>query len=92
MVKHVRGRASVFSTCSFGLTIPDKVEFAKKLYETGINAVVLNRSHYANADEQDEVVLKTMDIMFHLTGNIPFGIYECPVPYKRTLSGDTMQN
>src|SRR5690554_3878389 len=41
VVKQVRGRIPVFATGSFGLTIADKAAFSKKIFDTGINAVVL---------------------------------------------------
>src|SRR5579871_3960362 len=41
VVKCVNGRVPVVATGSFGLTINDKAEFARKIYDTGISAVIL---------------------------------------------------
>src|ERR687890_720964 len=41
VVKQVRGRVPVVATGSFGLTIADKAEFTKKIYDTGVAAVIL---------------------------------------------------
>ena len=86
IVTYVKGRVPVVATGSFGLTIEDKAEFAKRIYETGINAVILITGHYANVEDNDEVLLRNFDKMLRLTGNIPMGMYECPAPYKRILS------
>ena len=86
IVRHVRGRVPVVATGSFGLTIPDKAEFAKKIYDTGINAVILITGHYANVDDGDDILLRNFDRMFKLTPGIPMGLYECPAPYKRVIS------
>ena len=86
IVKYVNGRVPIVATGSFGLTIEDKAEFTKKIYDTGVNAVILISGHYAKVEESDEVLLNNFDKMFSLTGDIPFGIYECPAPYKRILS------
>jgi 4-hydroxy-tetrahydrodipicolinate synthase len=86
IVKYVKGRVPVVATGSFGLTIEDKADFTKRIYETGINAVILITGHYANVDDNDDVLLKNFDKMLKLTGNIPMGMYECPAPYKRILS------
>lgn len=86
IVKHVKGRVPVVATGSFGLTIDDKSEFAKKIHDTGIDAVILITGHYANIEDSDDVLLKNFDRMFRLTPNIPLGLYECPAPYKRILS------
>lgn len=85
VVNCVNGRAPIVATGSFGLTIEDKADFTKKIYDTGINAVILITGHYANVDDPDEVLLRNFDKMFQLTGDIPLGMYECPAPYKRIL-------
>jgi len=85
IVRYVNGRVPVVATGSFGLTIHDKAEFTKKIYDTGIDAVILITGHYANVEDSDEVLLKNFDYMFKLTGNIPLGMYECPAPYKRII-------
>ncbi len=91
VVKYVNGRVPVVATSSFGLTIDDKVEFTKKIYDTGIDAAILITGHYANIEDSDEVLLKNFERMFKLTGNIPLGMYECPAPYKRILGTDVFK-
>lgn len=91
IVKQVRGRVPVVATGSFGLSIADKAEFAKKIYDTGINAVILITGHYANVDDSDEVLLSNFDKMFRLTPGVPLGLYECPAPYKRVLTTEVFK-
>jgi 4-hydroxy-tetrahydrodipicolinate synthase len=91
IVRYVKGRVPVVATGSFGLTIEDKADFAKRIYETGIDAVILITGHYANVDDSDDVLLKNFDRMLKLTGNIPMGMYECPAPYKRILTTDVFE-
>src|SRR5215213_8000310 len=55
VVDTVNGRVPVVATGSFGLTIEDKAEFTKKIFDTGISAVILITGHYANVDDSDEV-------------------------------------
>src|SRR5215813_6350768 len=54
IVDYVNGRAPVVATGSFGLTIEDKAEFSKKIYDTGIDAVVLITGHFANVDDSED--------------------------------------
>jgi 4-hydroxy-tetrahydrodipicolinate synthase len=91
IVNQVHGRVPVVATGSFGLTIPDKAEFAKKIYDTGIDAVILITGHYANVDDSGEILLANFDRMFRLTQGIPLGLYECPAPYKRILSTEVFK-
>ena len=91
VVDCVKGRVPVVATGSFGLTIEDKAEFTKKIYDTGIDAVVLITGHYAKVDESDDVLLRNFGKMFNLTDDIPLGLYECPAPYKRILSAEVFK-
>ncbi len=91
VVRYAKGRVPVVATGSFGLTIEDKAEFTKKIYDTGIHAVVLITSHYANVEDNDEILLRNFDKMLQLTGSVPLGLYECPAPYKRILSPSVLE-
>lgn len=91
IVKYVNGRVPIVATGSFGLTIEDKAEFTKQIYDTGIDAVILITGHYAKLGEPDEILLRNFERMFSLTGNIPMGLYECPAPYKRIISAEVFR-
>jgi 4-hydroxy-tetrahydrodipicolinate synthase len=91
VVRYVNGRVPVVATGSFGLTIEDKAEFTKKIYDTGIDAAILITGHYANVEDSDDILLRNFDRMFKLTGNIPLGMYECPAPYKRIIGPDVFK-
>lgn len=91
IVRYVNGRVPVVATGSFGLTIEDKAEFTKKIYDTGIDAVILITGHYANVEDNDDVLLRNFEKMLRLTGNIPLGTYECPAPYKRIIGADVFR-
>ena len=85
VVDYVNGRVPVVATGSFGLTIEDKAEFTKKIYNTGINAVIMITGHFALIGDDDETLLNNFEKMFSLTPAIPMGMYECPAPYKRII-------
>lgn len=91
IVRYVNGRVPVVATGSFGLTIEDKAEFTKRIYDTGIEAVILITGHFANVEDGDDVLLKNFEKMLRLTGTIPLGLYECPAPYKRILSTEVFR-
>ena len=91
IVEYVNGRVPVVATGSFGLTIEDKAEFTKRIYDTGADAVIMITGHFAKVEENDDVLLGNFDKMFELTGNIPLGMYECPAPYKRIISADVFK-
>ena len=91
IVEYVNGRVPIVATGSFGLTIEDKAEFTKRIYNTGVDAVIMITGHFAKVDEEDDVLLRNFDKIFRLTGNIPLGMYECPAPYKRIIGADVFK-
>ncbi len=90
ITKHVvevaNGRVPVVATGTFGGSIAEQAEFAKKIYATGIQAVIVITSLIAAADESDEVFMTRMHELLDLTPGVSFGLYECPVPYKRLIT------
>ncbi|MES1216819.1 MAG: dihydrodipicolinate synthase family protein [Bacteroidota bacterium] len=86
VVKHVKGTVPVVASGSFGESLEDKAEFTKKMYDTGVNAVILITSHFAGKEDPDEILISNFEKFFKLTNNIPVGTYECPSPYKRILT------
>src|SRR5689334_11949196 len=74
VVERVKGKVPVVATGSFGLTIEDKAEFTKQIYDTGVDAVIMITGHFAKVDERDDVLLHNFEKMFSLTGNIPLGM------------------
>ena len=86
VVKHVNGAMPVVATGSFGEALEEKAEFSKKIYQTGINAVIMISSHFAEKRESDDVLINNFEKFLAITDNIPLGTYECPSPYKRILT------
>jgi 4-hydroxy-tetrahydrodipicolinate synthase len=91
IVKYVNGRVPIVATGSFGLSIEDKAAFTRKIYNTGIDAVILITGHFARIEDSDETLLENFDQFFNLTSNIPLGMYECPAPYKRIIKADVFR-
>lgn len=86
VVKHANGSVPVVASGSFGENFEDKAEFSKKIYHTGITAVIMITSHFAKPEDSDDVLIGNIETFFKMTGNIPMGTYECPSPYKRILT------
>jgi 4-hydroxy-tetrahydrodipicolinate synthase len=91
VVRYVNGRVPVVATGSFGLTIKDKALFTQKIYDTGVDSVIMITGHFANIDEPDSTLLQRFDELFSLTGDIPLGLYECPAPYKRIITPEILR-
>jgi 4-hydroxy-tetrahydrodipicolinate synthase len=86
VVKRAAGRVPVIASGTFGGPIAEQAAFVQKMAGTGVQAVVVLTNQIAAQDEDDDQWLKNAESLLSLTGSIPLGLYECPSPYRRTLS------
>lgn len=86
VVEQVAGRVPVVATGSFGGPMPQQADFIKRIYDTGIQAVILTTCQLTLPEDSDTVFLDQLHQLMKLTDTIPLGLYECPVPYKRLIS------
>ena len=92
VIKVANGSVPVVATGTFGGPISEQADFVKKVHDTGTAAVILINGLLAEQNESDEVFNERVFQLLDLTPNIPVGFYECPVPYKRLLSPQQLQN
>ncbi|WP_373519220.1 dihydrodipicolinate synthase family protein [Pricia sp.] len=90
VVETVNGRLPVIATGSFSNDIGVSANFIKKIYDTGIKAVVISTNQPCNEQGKDNVFKSNMEMLMTKTGSIPLGLYECPVPYKRLMVPETL--
>lgn len=90
VVETVNGALPIVATGTFGEDIRTNADFIKRLYDAGVTAIVLNTNQLTAAWESDAVFKEKLGELLNQTGTIPLGLYECPVPYKRLLSPETL--
>ena len=71
-------------------SLDQQIEQAKVFIDTGIDSYVFISNRFASADESDAVFLENVDYVVNRIPEIALGIYECPVPYRRLLSPETL--
>jgi 4-hydroxy-tetrahydrodipicolinate synthase len=82
----VNGQVPVVATGTFAGTVQQQADFVKRIYGTGIKAVILISSLLAREEESDEIFNARVHQILDLTPDVMTGFYECPVPYKRLIS------
>jgi 4-hydroxy-tetrahydrodipicolinate synthase len=86
VVQYTDGVVPVVATGSFGLSMEDQIATVRKTYDTGVDAVILISSHFAEPEDSEEKLLEHLHAIFADSEPIPLGLYECPAPYKRIIS------
>ncbi|MCD2422652.1 dihydrodipicolinate synthase family protein [Niabella pedocola] len=90
VLKTANGRVPVVAAGNFGDSIQHQARFIKTVYDTGVQAVIALTGLLAHKDESDTVLEQRITDLLALTGSIPLGFYECPVPYKRLLAPELL--
>ena len=86
VIEQTAGRVPVVATGTFGGNVEEMAKFSNQVYALGVDAVIVLNNQFVTTEESDEVFLSRMKEWMELTPGVPFGIYECPVPYKRLVS------
>jgi len=92
VVDQAAGRVPVVATGTFNGSVEEMAEFSNQVYALGVDAVIVLNNQFVAAEESDEVFLARIHQWMDLTPGVPFGIYECPVPYKRLVSIPVLQD
>lgn len=90
VVKRAAGRVPVVASGTFGGSIGKQAAYVRRMADTGVAAVVVLSCQLAGQEESDAVWRANAERLMSLSGEVPLGLYECPVPYKRVLSAETM--
>lgn len=86
VVDQTAGRVPVVATGTFGGNIEQMASFSNQVYALGVDAVIILNNQFVSSEESDSVFLTRIRRWMELTPGVPFGIYECPIPYKRLVS------
>lgn len=91
IVEKVDGRVPVVASGHTANAFSHQSEQLISMSETGVDGVIMISNRLALAGESNDKALETLQ---RLTAQVPvsvdLGIYECPYPYKRLLSEETV--
>ncbi|PPL00038.1 dihydrodipicolinate synthase family protein [Parapedobacter indicus] len=85
------GAVPVVATGTFGGPVEQQADFVKRMYETGVEAVIVITNMLAEESESAEIFDERFGQLLDATPGIPLGFYECPEPFKRVLTADQLK-
>ena len=91
VMKHTPKNISVVASGHVADDLSQQIEEAKAFVQEGIDAYVFISNRFAGEDESDSIFLKNMEKAVGEIGEISFGIYECPYPYKRIMTPSVLK-
>ncbi len=91
VVDQVGGQVEVIASGHVSGTLEVQVEEVQRVADTGVDAVVLVTNRFAQEDEGDDVWVANLErFLDRVPDTIALGFYECPYPYKRLLTPETL--
>lgn len=84
------GRVQVVASGHISDKLEDQMAELQAMAATGVQAIVLVSNRLAAMEEPDEVWKERAALLLEAVPEIPFGVYECPYPYKRLLSPELL--
>lgn len=90
VVERVHGRVPVVASATFADSPAAQTELVKRMADVGVEAVVCLVCQLAREREPDEQWRANAETLLDRTGSVPLGLYECPVPYHRLLTPESM--
>jgi len=85
-------RLPVIASGHISEAFEEQVRELNAMADTGIDALILITNRLARKEEPEEVLLNNLDALARqLPDTLPLGFYECPYPYKRLLTPETIQ-
>ncbi len=87
----VNNRIPVIASGNTASNLNDHIFQVNEMAKTGVDAVILITNRFAQENEGDEVFLNNIySLLNQIPEHIPLGFYECPYPYKRTISPEVL--
>ncbi|MDF2614226.1 MAG: dihydrodipicolinate synthetase family protein [Clostridia bacterium] len=72
-------------------SVTDQIEEAKAIIDLGIDAYVFISNKFAEPNDDEAVIKRSIERIISSINDISFGIYECPYPYKRLITPETLK-
>lgn len=91
VAKASAGRMCVVASGHTSENLEDQIRELKRVAASGVDAVVMISSRLAKPDEDDDVLIANMNAILDAIPGTVFGMYECPMPYKRLLTPKVLE-
>jgi len=89
----VNGRVPVLASGHIAQSTDEQITELRAMAETGVDALVLVTNRFnTDANASDKAVLHHLRILMDkLPPELPLGLYECPMPFRRLLNDELLR-
>ena len=91
IAKKNNGRMSLVASGHTSLDVDAQIDQLKGMVDNGAEQAVLILNRLAAEHDGDTVLRRNCEKIFAALPDVTFGVYECPVPYKRMVNADLIR-
>lgn len=91
VIEHTPRHMGVVVSGHVAETVEEQIREAQDMLDLGADSYVFISGKLAAPEEDDDVVRRQLAYLAERIDGNGFGIYECPLPYKRVLSPELMR-
>ena len=85
------GRMSLIASGHTSLDVDEQIDQLKAMVDNGAEQAVLILNRLAAEHDSDDVLRRNCEKIFNALPDVTFGVYECPVPYKRMVNPELIR-
>lgn len=90
--KKAGNRVPVIASGHISDSMGEQIREVNAIADTGVDAVILISNRLAKEEESDQVWIGNLEVLLKgINENIALGFYECPFPYKRVMTKETVK-
>lgn len=92
IIDKVAGKVPVIASGHTADDLDEQIEQVIEMAATGVDAVILITNRLAKEHDSDSVWLENLRYLLdRIPSDVKLGFYECPYPYKRLMSPETIK-
>jgi len=91
VVRVTNKRVPILAVGTIQGDLAEMVRFSTKLVDVGVDVIVVLNNVLSHEDDSEAYLIEKFEEFQIRFPDVPLGIYECPVPYKRLVPIETLQ-
>lgn len=91
VIKNIPKGMGVIASGHVGKNMEEQIDDAQRIIDFGVDSYVFISNQFASQNESEDVAKKNIDKLISSISAESFGIYECPMPYKRLISPELLK-
>lgn len=91
VIENAPGGLGIIASGHVAESLEEQIEDAQRIIDAGVDSYVFISNQFAKENESEDVARRNIETLISKIPAKSFGIYECPMPYKRLISPELLK-